>query len=291
MFVRGVTTVTKFGFFAAFAASALATSARAEDLPASIESPVVFLPSDVASGERRVSENDTFIDVPLRWALAGKLGQDVAVVTASGTYTLRAGEVLPQLLIPVNGRIDGGRILLCSRNKVVEKRKGEEPITGLVAAISDSLRDAQYCVEDTDKDGRADRALVLGKGSKELPAGPIAPTEVVLLNNEVIPGGEDKLTVGLIQVSKNTTTLWLNIIQRGKRRNFDTMVSGRWTAKGMPVFRHTSGFPITVNVLGVEISLLAAAHKENAATFSWKAVAPPGEAVVIPRVRNITYSF
>ena len=281
----------KIALYAALALLSSASSAGAEGLPASIESPVVFLPSDVANGERRVSENETFIEVPLRWVFSGKLEQDVAVVTEGGTVTLRAGEVLPEVLIPLNGKIEGGRTLLCTRNKVIEKRKGGDPLFGILGSVSDSLRDGQHCVEDTDKDGKVDRALVLGKGQAELAAAPITPTAVTMLNNEVIPGGEDKLTIGLIAVGRTNTTLWVNIIQRGTRRNFDTMRSGRFTTDAMPVFRYKDGFPVTVNSLGIEIALLGAVQKENAATIRWKVTARPGEYVIIPRVRNITYSF
>lgn len=281
----------KVVFCAAFAAVAMATSASAESLPASIESPVVFLPSDVASGERRVSENETFIEVPLRWVFSGKLAQDVDVVTPGGTVTLRAGDVLPEVLIPVNGRIEGGRTLLCTRNKVIEKTKGEDPLFGALGALSNSLRDGQSCVEDTDKDGKVDRALVLAKGQAEIAAAPITPTAVTMLSNEVIPGSGDRLTIGLIAVGRTNTTLWVNIFQRGKRRNFDTMQSGRFSTKAMPVFRHKNGFPVTANSLGIELALLGAVQKENAATISWKVTARPGEYVIIPRVRNISYSF
>jgi hypothetical protein len=69
------------------------------------------------------------------------------------------------------------------------------------------------------------------------------------------------------------------------------MQSGRFTTEAMPVFRHKNGFPVTVNSLGIELALLGAVQKENAATISWKVTARPGEYVIIPRVRNISYSF
>ena len=263
----------------------------AADLPPWLESPMIFKPSDIVAGERQVAENEVFAEAPLRWALAGTLEQDVVVIGAGESVTLKAGEILPQVLVPKDGKLEGGRILLCTRSKIVEKREGIGFIAKLVDDLRDSLSDAQRCVEDTDGDGKVDRALVLGEGKSEILAEPIAPTGFQSLTEQVVPGGEDKVTLTLVSVGNSRTTLALNIYQRGVPRMFDTLVSGRFLAKGLPTFQHKAGLPESLDNLGVRISLLTAERKQNTATLRWTAMAAKHEFAVIPRTTNVRFSY
>lgn len=252
---------------------------------------MIFKPSDIVAGERQVAENEVFAEAPLRWALAGALEQDVVVVGAGESVTLKAGEILPQVLVPKDGKLDGGRILLCTRSKIIEKREGIGFIAKMVDDLRDSLSDAQRCVEDTDGDGKVDRALVLGEGKAEIAAEPIVPTGFQSLTEQVVPGDQDKVTLSLVSVGNSRTTLALNIYQRGVPRTFDTLVSGRFFAKGLPTFQHKAGLPVSLDNLGVRISLLTAERKQNTATLRWTAMAARHEFAVIPRTTNVSFSY
>jgi hypothetical protein len=270
---------------------ACASPASAEDLANRIESPVVFLPADIKSTEQQVSKGEDFAAAPLRWAFAGSLAQDVRVVLNGETVTLKAGEVLPQVLIPAADTPDGGRILLCTRNKVVENRKGGSPFGQLLGSLRDSLRDAQHCVEDTDKDGKVDLALVLGKDKAELRAAPITPTAATLMTDAVIPGDGDLVTFSLVWVTTNRTRISTTIYQRGTPRMWNTLQSGRYSAQSPFDFQHSDGFPTATVQLGIEIVLLASDKKAQVATLRWRASARPGDRVVIPRDTNVTYRY
>ncbi|WP_284124818.1 hypothetical protein [Parerythrobacter aestuarii] len=265
--------------------------ASAEDTPKWIESPVIFMPADVEAGERLVTEGEIIVDVPLRWAFAGKLEQDVTVIAAGEEVVLKAGEVLPQVMVPVPGSGAAGRILLCTRSKVVFKREGIGFIAKLVDDLRDSLSDAQRCVEDTDNDGKVDRALVLGEGKEEIPAEPIEPVGFKLTTAEVIPGDEDKVTLTLVSVGNKRSSLALNIIQLGAARQFDTMVSGRFYTRQMPTFQHKDGLPATLNAFGIGVRLLEADKKGNNAKLSWSGQAREGEYAVIPRTTKVSFGY
>jgi hypothetical protein len=159
-----------------------------QKLPDRIESPVLFFPADVEAAERQAKEGEIFLTIPFRWAFSGKLDRDVEVVAGEHRATLRAGELLPKVLIPAPGKTNEGRFLFCTRNKVIEDRKGAAPLAALVDSLRDSLRDAQFCVEDTDADGKVDRGVVFGKSKTEIVGESFAPATVTDFANEIIPG-------------------------------------------------------------------------------------------------------
>jgi hypothetical protein len=281
----------RFALPFALAVLPLAVSAAAQSYPALTESDLVFLPSDAAVGEVTVEKGDDFLSVPLRWAFAGSLAADVDVAVEGGKVTLRAGEVLPQVRVPGSGYLQGPRSLLCTRNKVVEKRNGGSPFGQLLDSIRDSLRDAQYCVEDTDKDGLVDVALVLGKRREELRAAPITPTAVTWLTDAVIPGDGDRVTFGLAWITTNRTRLDVNIVQRGTPRLWDTFENGRFSASSLYDFQHADGFPSKTRQFGVEITLVSSDKKGKTATFGWRSAVGPGVRIVVPREVDVTYGY
>lgn len=280
-----------FRKFVALSALLTPVAASSQELTKWIESPVIFLPEDVPGDQRSLSEGDVFVDVPLRWALAGKLAGDVTVVAAGEAVTIKRDEVLPQVLIPLAGAADGGRILLCTRNKVIEKRSGIGIVAKLMDDLRDSLRDAQRCVEDTDQDGMMDQGVVLGESNDVIVAEPIEPVSYSLLMNEVIPGGEDKLTLSLWTVGNTRSRLWLSIVQRGIKRQFDTITSGRFFTAQTPTFEHKNGLPVSVNSLGLKVSLLQADRAEDSATLRWEATTRTGEYVIIPSTTQVSVRY
>lgn len=270
---------------------AFAAPAAAQKAPERIESPVLFFPADVEAAERQAKEGEIFLTIPLRWAFAGKLERDVEVVAGEHRVTLKADHLLPKVLIPAPGKTDEGRFLFCTRNKVTEERKGAAPIAALVDSLRDSLRDAQFCVEDTDADGKVDRGVVFGKGKTELVGESFAPAAVTEFTNEVIPGGKDRVEIALDKAGKKDSRLLVSVWQNGGPRPFSSMQSGRFFAEAFPTIQHKTSLPAATTVFGLRVSVLTVDPPANTATLSWRALARPGEFVIIPRVTNLSYSF
>jgi len=266
---------------------ACAMPAAAQKAPERIESPVLFFPADVADAERAAKEGEIFITIPLRWAFSGKLERDVEVVAGEHRVMLRADEPLPKVLIPAPGKTNEGRFLFCTRNKVIEERKGAAPIAALVDSLRDSLRDAQFCVEDTDGDGKVDRGAVFGIGKTEITGESFAPAAVTELANEIIPGDGDRVDIKLDAVGKKRSRLLVNVWQNGGPRPFSEMQSGRFFAQAFPTIEHKTGFPAATTVFGVRVSVLGVEPAANTATLGWRPVAGRREYVIIPRVTNV----
>lgn len=262
-----------------------------QNLPDRIESPVLFFPADVEAAERKATEGEIFLTIPLRWAFSGKLDRDVDVVAGEHRVTLRAGELLPKVLIPAPGKTNEGRFLYCTRNKVIEERKGAAPFAALVDSLRDSLRDAQFCVEDTDADGKVDRGLVLGKSKTEITGESFAPATVAESANEIIPGGGDRVDIKLDAVGKKRSRLLVTVWQNGGPRPFSEMQSGRFSAEAFPSIDHKTGFPAATTVFGVRVSVLGVEQAANTATLGWRPVAGRREYVIIPRVTNISFRY
>jgi hypothetical protein len=65
------------------------------------------------------------------------------VVAGEHRAMLNAGELLPKVLIPAPGKTNEGRFLFCTRNKVIEDRKGAAPLAALVDSLAvDGLQGA-----------------------------------------------------------------------------------------------------------------------------------------------------
>lgn len=262
-----------------------------QNLPDRIESPVLFFPADVEAVERKATEGEIFLTIPLRWAFSGKLDRDVEVVAGEHRATLRAGELLPKVLIPAPGKTNEGRFLFCTRNKVIEERKGAAPLAALVDSLRDSLRDAQFCVEDTDADGKVDRGVVLGKSRTEIAGENFPPATVTEFANEIIPGSGDRVDIKLDAVGKKRSRLLVAVWQNGGPRPFSEMQSGRFFAEAFPSIEHKTGFPAATTVFGVRVSVLAVEPAANTATLGWRPLAGRREYVVIPRVTNISFRY
>lgn len=262
-----------------------------QKLPDRIESPVLFFPADVEAAERQAKEGEIFLTIPFRWAFSGKLDRDVEVVAGEHRATLRAGELLPKVLIPAPGKTNEGRFLFCTRNKVIEDRKGAAPLAALVDSLRDSLRDAQFCVEDTDADGKVDRGVVFGKSKTEIVGESFAPATVTDFANEIIPGGGDRVDIKLDAVGKKRSRLLVNVWQNGDPRPFSEMQSGRFSAEVFPSIEHKTSFPAATTVFGVRISVLGVEPAANTATLGWRPLAGRREFVIIPRVTNVYTTF
>jgi hypothetical protein len=270
---------------------ACAAPAAAQKAPDRIESPVLFFPADVTAAERQAKEGEALVTIPLRWAFSGKLERDIEVVAGEHRAMLNAGELLPKVLIPAPGKTNEGRFLFCTRNKVTEERKGSAPIAALVDSLRDSLRDAQFCVEDSDADGKVDRGVVFGKGKTELVGESFAPAAVTEFTNEVIPGGKDRVEIKLDAVGKKRSRLLVNVWQNGGPRVFSSMRSGRFFADAFTTIEHKTSLPAAKLVFGIRVSVLGVEPAANTATLGWQAMARPGEFVIIPRVTNVSFSY
>ena len=247
------------------------------------QSPVLFFPGKMEPGQATVLENDRMFEAPLAWAISAKLGADVVIDTGTRQVALAAGDIVPQVVLKTKAGVDPRYTLFCTRNKITQKRVSSGIFDKLQFGIEDSLRDAQWCLQDTDGDGSFDTAVGLNDGNKVSPAAPIAPVPYSISVAEPIPGGDDRITVKVTQVGKKDVVLVLSVTQMGKAMKFDTLQSGFHRASALTSLRYDGTTQGAASLLGMRFKVLSADRKANQATLEWQpAVRHPDEFVIIP---------
>ena len=173
-------------------------------------------------------------------------------------------------------------VIFCTRSRVAEAREGTGLLGALVGSWFNGLMDAQTCVEDTDKDGLLDRAIVLGEGDAVIDLGPVCDVPYEELVAEPIGSGADVAQITLSGVGRNRIHLAFNIFQRGEVRDFTTMQSNGFTASRYNTFRPGEGHPGSMDLLGIRIEVVEADRKEDRALITWRPVARRDDFVVVP---------
>jgi len=95
------------------------------------QSPIIFLPSEVRSGQQMLNEGDLIVSFPLRWIFSTRLSQDVTLDHDGESITLEAGTLLPRIVMLADGVPQEDTVIFCTRSWVAEAREG----TGLLGAL------------------------------------------------------------------------------------------------------------------------------------------------------------
>lgn len=247
------------------------------------QSPVMFIPSSVKAGDGKIFENTTIITAPLVWASSARLGADVAIVGAGETVALKAGDILPRVVLRTATGIDQRVSLFCTRSRLGQQTANPSLFGKLLDGITQSLSDAQRCLQDTDGDGKLDLAVILGEGSDIIKGDDIDPVPFESLFAEPIPGNEDFLTIQMTGVGRKNVQFFLDIKLLGKSMQFDTLTSGFRRANKFTSVSYEEGKPSSASILGVRITITDAVRKENHATLEWAPLNNnPFDFVIIP---------
>lgn len=247
------------------------------------QSPVMFIPSAVKAGDGKVFENTTIVTVPLVWASSARLGADVTIVGAGETVALKAGDILPRVVLRTERGIDQRVSLFCTRSRLGQQTANPSLFGKLLDGITQSLSDAQRCLQDTDGDGKLDLAVILGEGSDIIKGDDIEPVSFESLFAEPIPGKEDILTIQMTGVGRKNVQFLLDITLLGKPMQFDTLTSGFRRANKFTSVSYEEGKPSSASILGVRITITDAVRKENHATLEWAPLNnDPFDFVIIP---------
>lgn len=268
-----------------------AAPAAAQDVVKWRQSPIIFLPSEVRPGQQMLNEGDLIVSFPLRWVFSTRLAQDVTLDHDGESVTLEAGSLLPRVVLLRNGVPQEETVIFCTRSRVAEAREGTGLLGALVGNWFNGLMDAQTCLEDNDKDGVFDRAMVLGEGDAIIDLGPVGDVAYEELVAESMGTGEDVAQITLSGVGRSRIHLAFNIFQRGEARDFSTMQSNGFTASRYNTIRYGEEHPGTMDLLGVRIQVMEADRKEDRALLAWRPVARSDDFVVVPDNVEVTYGY
>jgi len=246
------------------------------------QSPVLFLPGQVKAGSASLAEQDTIFQAPLVWALAGRLGSDVTIAGPGEPVTLKAGDILPRVNLRIGAGIDQRYTLYCTRNRVLQKVQSSGWLAKLQRNIMDSMNDAQWCLQDTDNDGKLDLAVVLNAGAPVTEAAKIEPVAFEASFAVPIPGDEDHLTMSMYRVGKKEVGILLSIKQMGRALKFDTLTSGYYAGNQLTNIPYAADGTGMKSILGVRIKVSEPDQKGNRASIEWLPVADRGPFVQIP---------
>ena len=195
-------------------------------VPASAETRPIELPSRylVIPPSERVTRHlhvgDTVLDVPLRWKRAAVLSQPVDVAADDRRLSLKQGQALVETSLQFDDRKFARASAFCVPRLADPIRKNPLLAMGVFGAmLARSTTDGQFCLIDSDRDGRADHSVLVNAGS---PAAR-TPVAIAAASYELTPavavseGDTFSITYG------GGRSFVLAIIQQGKPRRFDTL--------------------------------------------------------------------
>lgn len=251
------------------------------------QSPIIFLPSEAAPGQRTVEEGEVIVTLPLHWAFSTRLSRDVVLQHGDESVVLASGSLLPkvQVRIPDGSRRAG----FCTRSRVAEHRECVGFMGLMFGNALNGLQDQQTCLEDTDKDMQFDRAFVLGDGDAVVELGAIEPLVFTELIAEPMGTDDDYAKITLAGVGRREIQLGFDIVQRGHARNFTTMRSGRFSAGRFSSYDYASDGATSFSLMGVQFEMDAYDRAANTAHLRWAPKVEPHEFVGVPD--NVVTTF
>lgn len=240
------------------------------------------LPNSGPRGVQDYRVGDMVLDVPLFWANAATLRDEVSVQTDETLERLAAGTVLPMQMLAESG----GEPLraYCTPRRGAE-RAADRGVLGALPAVGwwarraiRSATDRQLCLIDSDGDGRADQSLVVGDGPPAIRT-PHAIAPVAIDIADLVPiSSRDRVQIKLTRVGRDWAELTLIILQEGYPRRFSE-ISGRW-GESLRVSRVTQGGP--GSILGADFWLQTVDRNARTARIEWPAGVDPRQFAVIP---------
>ena len=269
-------------FAAAFMAVASSSSAQEKQRPVTWQqSPVIIMPGQIAAGEAGFAKSQDVLSIPLRWLVSGRLSQAVTIGEGKNEVRFEPEELLP--LTRIGGtRGYALRMAYCSRSRVAEAKENSGFLGAMLGSMANSLQDKQVCLEDSDDDGKVDRALVVGDGPGIVELGTIEPVAIEKLAGEIIGGEQDQVSLSLGTVGRKDVRLDLNLMQQGNTRNFQTWQSGPYVANRYNNVRYNGNKAGPQTILGIRFEVVQADDASDTATLRWTNTLNEGAIVVVP---------
>ncbi|HEY5711456.1 MAG TPA: hypothetical protein VIT38_06140 [Allosphingosinicella sp.] len=233
------------------------------------------------------------LDIPLLWANAATLREEVSVQTDEGIARLAVGTVLPTQMLAESG---GAPFRAYCTPRRAAERSSDRGIGGALPALGwfarrliRSATDRQLCLVDSDLDGRADQSIVVGDGPPEART-PRAIAPVAMDIGDLIPiSGNNRVQIELTKVGRDSAELTLHIVQEGQRRVFSE-VSGQWgRSSRVTRIRLDHGTVRQTNIFGAEFTLLAVDQGNRNARIGWPENADPREFAIVPDALDVRY--
>ncbi|MEO0062791.1 MAG: hypothetical protein RLZZ08_1351 [Pseudomonadota bacterium] len=246
------------------------------------QSPIVFLPGRVEAGSGDFKEIQLIVQVPLRWAMSTRLAQEVVVQNDKGALTFAKGALLPEVAVRRGSAREILFFAFCTRSRVAETREGSGLAGVMFGSMLNSLRDGQQCLQDTNGDGKLDRAIALGMGPDVVDLGAVEPVPFTELKGEPINPDADSAQFILARVGRRAISVNFGIQQQGGWRRFTTMQSGRFHANSYFDVGYGEGQTARHEVMGLGFTVDQADPKGNHATVRWEPAATRDEFVVVP---------
>ena len=209
-----------------FVFTAVLTPLLGASLPASAETRLIELPSRylvIPSSERVIKHlhvGDTVLEVPLRWKSAAVLSQPAEVTADDRHVSLKQGQALVETLLQFDDPTFAQASAFCVPRLADPIRKNPLLAMGVFGAmLARSTTDGQFCLIDSDRDGRADHSVLVNAGSPaaRTPVAIAATTYVLTPGAAVSEGDTFSITYG------GGRYFALAINQQGKPRRFDTL--------------------------------------------------------------------
>ena len=230
------------------------------------QAPAVFLPGLTEPGRERVVENTVLLRAPLHWAISARLKGDVTIAGVGDPIELKDGDILPQVILRDGRGFDDRFTLFCTRSRIHQKSSGLD----IMGSIINSMKDAQWCLQDSDSDGTLDLAVVLAAGAPIKKAQDITPIPYEVRYGQQIPGDDSFVSFAFNHVGRKDVGLGLAVFQAGEAMVFDTLTSGVYRAKSQTMVRHRDVDEPTANILGIKFRVHYADRKENLAEIEWE---------------------
>ena len=254
------------------------------------QSPIVVMPGLLPAGERRVKDEETFIELPLRWAKSTRLETDVKLTLDNSPFVIPSGEHLPFVVIK-SGLNSQRRFAYCVRNKVigtVDKNTTKGPLFGLVPT---DKKFRQVCLEDRDNNGSFEKAILLSMVSGITDLSEIEPVSYKKLEFEIIDESTDNIRIFVDNISDKHAYLVLTLKINGRKIRFTTWHSGRYSTYSFGYFYFAGKKKGPNLMLGINIEAIDGNEGENWVLMRWKPIMRQNEIIPVPEQVKTTWSF
>ena len=243
----------------------LANPAHAEVIDRWQQSPRLFLPGSISSGERTVAQGEAIFSEPLRWADSIRLPQDVIIAHNGRSVTLTTGLQLPQVLFTTKAKPALQRRAYCTRMGMA-RQKGIIPTDNWLFEEPFNAKAKQICLEDANGDGLLEASFV--KTDQHIFGRPdiihsdkVDPVPIKNLSLDQIDGSSDEVSLRVRKLGKDKVMVELFITVFGYQMMFNTISSGEhYTPKHRTLKANSQ-----TNILGVIVETRGVSSQQNSA--------------------------
>ncbi len=276
------------------------------------QSPEIFYPNSAPRGDVVIHQDDVLARIPIMWASAARIDKPVSIAVAGKTRELAADSFLPQAEVIQPG---GAITAFCTPLRHGE-RDLEHGIGGALRLGEGSLwvkmakkrTSGQFCLFDTDGDGRFDEVRYFDSGSPAgTPPEKIVPVPFVkVVNAPVSSSNQDEIRLTASHVGRHSLVLGLDVVQAGQVRSGTSVSMGGFVVGSVthltlipsgfsPMlgkkFDLDNALPLLSEVLGVDFQIVAVDPSGSSVTIRFPDNADRSRVLAIPEDTTINRCF